>query len=176
MNHAKVCFSSHTGGRVDRAAAPALWLPAATRIELVDLLQQQYVLTVDVHADLQQAQWLLRRLSFRALRRVLRSMALMAASQLGPLAHSITGLGGYLPGAHVFQPQLMFDNRAPLCFSECIARVQRDIEELERLPERLGRLLEGDSIRSESLAALRLEDTRLASRLLVARVRHVLAP
>ncbi|WP_422420474.1 hypothetical protein [Pseudomonas sp. GZD-222] len=147
-------------------------MSVATRIELVVLLQQQYMLTAQLHCNLQLAQWLLRRFSFRALRKVLRSMALMAASQLSRLAHPITGLGGYLPCANT----LVFDNIASLGFSDCIAQVLRDLEELERLADCLNRLLEGASITGEWPDSLRLEDTREACRLLVARIRHVLAP
>ncbi|MFZ6044741.1 hypothetical protein ACFW0H_01260 [Pseudomonas sp. CR3202] len=176
MNHAKDSLSRLPCGQRRHASLQVRELSAATRIELVVLLQQQYALTAELHADLQLAQWLLRRLSFRALRNVLRSMALMAASQLGQLAHPITRLGGYLPDAKALQTQLLFDNTASLGFPDCIARVQRDIEELERLADCLSRLLEGASIRSESLDTFRLEDTRQAGRLLAARVRHVLAP
>lgn len=150
-------------------------LSPENRVELIDLLQQQYARTTDLHANLQRAHWVLRNVSFKTIRHVLGSLVLTTTSHLALLSRQVTALGGYAPAPCLEVAQDVFEYVNALDFADCIALIQRDSDALEMLAGDTAKLLAHAAAHGERVEHM-LDEVQRGSVQLVERIRHALMP
>ncbi|MHC6225141.1 hypothetical protein ACYU03_10315 [Pseudomonas sp. X10] len=158
------------------AHSDANGLSLCSRLELIEQLQRQRWRTGELQAHLQLAQWRLRRVSFKALRRLLQNIVLMTRSQQHMLCRQITALGGFSPLPELDACALALQCPEALSFCDCLRLISRDVEDLASAARELQALLAAAHERGERVQAALLAEVLDFNHYLVGRIRHVLVP